>query len=200
MVTQSTDKHVKYQATYQAYQLSFSSQSNLFIKDSAFLCSKKVLKGLCVQYPHFSRANPNVWPVLKSLTNCRQIQDLFSLRKAVGNKIIPYWGVVVTGEAEGKQKNVAKQPRYLSAVEALIKTCEDPWKRKSVQILQTALVARSYGGGRGCSSECYRVVSFSVLSAQMNPRFYSVLRDIHQIATIFLSLRNLTQITSMTAI
>lgn len=75
-----------------------------FFKDSAFLCPKKVLKGLCVKYPHFSRDNPNVCPVLKSLTNCRQISDFFSLRKALGNKTIPYWGVVVTGEAEGEQK------------------------------------------------------------------------------------------------
>lgn len=116
-----------------------------------FLCSKKVLKGLCVQYPHFSRANPNVWPVLKSLTNCRQISDGFSLRKALGNKTIPYWGVVVTGEAEGQRKG-GKQPRYLSAVEALIKTREDHWKKKRVQILQTALAPRAYGGGRGCQS------------------------------------------------
>lgn len=65
--------------------------------------SESFKRSLCL-VSLLSRANPNVWPVLKSLTNCRQISDLFSPTMAVGNKVIPYWGVVVTGEAEGKQK------------------------------------------------------------------------------------------------
>lgn len=65
--------------------------------------SESFKRSLCL-VSLLSRANPNVWPVLKSLTNCRQISDLFSPTMAVGNKVIPYWGVVVTGEAEGEQK------------------------------------------------------------------------------------------------
>lgn len=59
---------------------------------------------------------------------------LFS-KKALGNKTIPYWGVVVTGEAEGEQEGGKTTTASFSCVEALIKTCEDPWKKKSVQIL-----------------------------------------------------------------
>lgn len=60
---------------------------------------------------------------------------LFSKKKALGNKTIPYWGVVVTGEAEGEQEGGKTTTASFSCVEALIKTCEDPWKKKSVQIL-----------------------------------------------------------------